>query len=304
MNKILVCVVTHDYVDSLKDVMMKNIPLYDKYNMDVLVLNSSQNVDETVKFVEQLKQDVNHINIQHIHVPAAVRLEEKMQILFKPDEFNKHYDYVWPIGQRRVVSDLLCKKICDCIEEKVDFITVFNGNEHIKVIQDKNEYFHMCGEQSIMLGAAIYKTNILKELDLNELYLKYATSDVTTFYQMSVYFEGIATIDDFKGVYMRIPNAITLSSTNAVKYWEKSRFHTWATTFPPFVKGLPSIYKDKQQFIDSVQYEKFNLSVGTAIRCIKNGSLNKEVFYNHKKIFKKNARSYLILKILVNLVKI
>ena len=265
MAKLAVCVVTHDYVEALKDVLLQNLPIFNKYEMDVIVLNSSQKIDDTDAFINSIRVSYDRIEITHVHVPEAVRLEEKMQLLFKGYPLKKEYDYVWPIGHRRVVSDELCGEISSQISEGCDFLTIFNGANKVERIKDKNEYFVRCAEQSIMLGAAIYRQSLIERLKIDDLYIKYSTNDPTTFYQMSVYFEGISIKEKFEGVVISAENAITLSKTNATKYWESARFLTWAETFPPFVLGLPDEYRDKQGFINRIQRDKFNLSVRAAV---------------------------------------
>lgn len=301
MNRLVVCVISHDYVDSLKNVLSNNVPIFEKYSMDVIVLNSSENVDETVRFINDLKLPYK-INIKHIHVPQAVRLEEKMQILFEGAIFEgKKYDYVWPIGQRRIVSDELCKEVRNQIEKYSDFITIFNQGEKNRVIRDKNEYFHACGEQSIMLGAAIYRNSLIKGLDLNALFKKYETADPTTFYQMSIYFEAISCVKNFYGVILCIEDAITISRIKTVKYWEKARFLTWGRTFPSFVLQLPSIYENQNEFVEHIQSKKFSLSLQTAYDCVKNGSLTKSTFSDFDHYFKKYTKHYYLIKCMLEI---
>lgn len=299
MKKILVCLIAHDYFESFKDVLAKNVPIFEKYQMDLLILDSSEDVCEKRIYIDLLKEKHGLLKIELQHVPQAIKLEEKLQILFKRNGIIDQYEYVWSIGQRRIISDTLCERIIEATTKGCDFITIFNDKDENVYTRDKSKYFSICAEQSIMLGAAIYKNAILKSVDLDNLFDYYTNDDPTTFYQMSIYFECISRLTDFVGGIVHSKDGIMLTPVGAGKYWEKYRFYTWAETFPPFVYKLPDCYKGKEEFVEEVQKSRFNISKRTAIECIKLKSLDYTIFVRYKEYFKKYAEHFWFIRILV-----
>ena len=134
---------------------------------------------------------------------------------------------------------------------------------------------------------------------MDVLYEKYKRDDTSTFYQMSVYFEGIAELQNFCGHAIYVPHGLTTTTVEAVKYWEKDRFLTWADTLPDFYLKLPDIYQKKEEIMKEIQREKFSLSFKEICLCIKRGSITKEVFLKYENYFKKNMRLFYIKKIFI-----
>lgn len=261
-HELCIVIPTANRADVIGDCLKETVDDYLRYNVDVLVWDSSENNDTQIE-VEKI-QKKGYTNIQYHRYtgkPDKFSIDDKVMDAYR--FVASQYRYVWVIRDRTMIHwDRIALKLQASFKNDTDFIVLHNFNPdhpyHSRHYTDCQSFFREQFVDMTPLGITMLKgatiTNILNEIPLDPV------KNYTLWHPVA-FFQYIAN-HTFKAdmyavdVFYYHPSAMVVSGGS---FWLEFFLWQWGKRFYEMLSGLPEVYGKSRSVVMAENIRHYNL---------------------------------------------
>lgn len=249
-SQIAFCIATYRHADIINEVFGIYAELYKKYGIDIYVYDSSED-DDTARVVKEY-QNLGCDNIFYIRIDPKDNVDEKLIKIFSGYGLNKEYQYIWPVKDRTIISEVAIQNILLEVEKNFDAIMLGwykypgiweCGGEKREIYNDADLFFDAWGWLASSLDVTLFSYNsLLKNIDWKNFKEKYFFDNHNGFDHYTVLFDRLANLKKVnvrvlsgEGIFIQNPKQTGSS-------WEEQVFHVWPVCFAQVTRAFPDCY--------------------------------------------------------------
>ncbi|MCR4744926.1 MAG: hypothetical protein K5894_06820 [Lachnospiraceae bacterium] len=250
--KLMLAIPTYNRPEVMNWKLWNEYEYYNEYDILVYVFDSSED-DETKKVVDKYKKIIN--DIHYVKVDPKVHSNKKAYMIFKGEQIDEEYDYIWLCSDSIIWKESVYKKINDNVQKDDYDIIIPNYRDVEKLgtkeYTDKQELFYDCAWHMTLYGATVLRNEtILKTADWDFLEKKYFVKERINFSHLGMYFETIKNMSEFRAIHLSLELGEMIPSwMRKHSGWHSEAFRLWLSYWPEFVNSLPDCYNRKNEVI-------------------------------------------------------
>lgn len=249
--KLAICIPTYNNPDYIKDILMEEFPYYEPNNMDLYIMDSSDN-NQTEDIFREYK--LNSQNLYYYRFPSEIHSNKKVYMTFQMAGKEILCDYMWIRSDATRASETLLNALPSYLSNGYDFIVISYEGLYPKGIWETDSPQMIFDEycwRLCLYGASILNTKrMLLAADWAFLEGKYLCTERINFSHLTFYFEQILRIENFRALVMGIPRILYhLTEKKKRSAWHRDIFKIWLKFWPGAVESLPEMYKNKLEVI-------------------------------------------------------
>lgn len=257
-KELAICIPTYNNAEYIKDILVEELPYYERNNMRLYIMDSSEN-DETHEIVQEYKE--NFGNLYYYRFPSDLHSNKKVYMTFQMAGKEIPCDYMWIRSDATRANRKLLDALPIYMDKGYDFIEtnyygeiVFSG---IWEVVDIQSYFEEYAWKTGTYGDMIVRTGTVI-LGTNWEYLegKYFEGGKIGFSNIAFYFERIAELDAPRILVMDLSWDLYFP-TPKKKYsmWYYDALKIILVDWPETIYAFPDIYKNKLYAIRTLNRE-------------------------------------------------
>lgn len=277
----------------LEDTLTACLGLYNKFNFDVYVFDSSED-DESEKVVKKFQ--TTHSNLYYVRCCSLMNMDCKFIEAIRGFHLKKDYDYVYVCGDANSLTEFALNRIYPYLQEGVDLVNIRED----KITQttewnDANAYFHSELPNVGTWWAIICNKRTLlnmNEEDWNNAIGKWAKTEYRIYIHIGFWFDRLAQCKTLRIVepLMGEKPADTLRRSKYKKEscWVIDMLEVATIIHPKVIYALPDIYTGKKEYIRKwllLDAYRFN-SAEYFYQLKADKCFTTKDYYKYKKVFK------------------
>ncbi len=249
MASVALCIPTYQRHECVGEFLKEYAGYYQKYDIDIYYYDSSPD-DKTFSVVKKFSDKMQ--DLYYVRMPVEMHSNKKVYKIFQQYGLKKKYDFIWVCNDAIRYSEKALFKIMEKVDDSYDIIEPdYDDVEQlgIKEYENYNLYLEECAWKLTLYGAALLNVNTLLS-DVNwEIYeKKFLKSEVINFSHVSLYFNRIAEMNNFRALHIPIENKEFKSSMYKKKPgWHNDTLFILCESWVKTIERLPDCYMTKKE---------------------------------------------------------
>lgn len=289
MASIALCIPTYQRQECIYEFLHEYAGYYQKCGIDIYYYDSSLD-DSTFSIVDAFCKSSQHV--YYVRMPSEMHSNAKVYKIFQQYGLEKQYDFIWVCNDAIRFSEKALTEIIGKIDASYDIIEVDPEDVEylgLKVYEDLNTYLKECAWKLTLYGAAILNVKtVLKDVDWKLYEKKFLREDVINFSHVSLYFNRIIEMREFKALHIPIAGEEFKSSIyKRVSGWHKDALFILCGSWVNTIEKLPNAYTEKAEAILKMGQLKHFKDKNAFEHLRMEGILNFPEFFKYRKIWRK-----------------
>lgn len=245
-KKLCVCIPTYNRSEAIERVLREEIQIMKKYDIDIIVFDSSEN-DKTRKKVEDYKaRGYNNLFYYKFakEIPSNVKVYKIFKMMAKSD-----YEYIWLIHDHTICNENAVQHILYYLNENRDFYVLNMQADDYSCLLFNNitDFLYEGAWRLNSFGAAIVKRDtFLKGVDWKRISKKYNTKKTMNYSHIGFYYERAAELESFQACKICFNRKDFLDFQRTEKTsWNKETIRICLECWGSVITQLPDVYSNK-----------------------------------------------------------
>lgn len=286
MKNLCVCIPTYNRPDAIEKVLNKEIALFEKYSVDVIVFDSSDNKETEVVVEKFIKEGYKNLSIKKYD--PKIKANEKVFLLYE-DMMESTYDYIWMIHDHTVCNEEAVIYILQQFELEGDFylLKMQSGKFETSRITRLDDFLMKGAWILNSFGTAILnRKTFLKGTNWEKISQKYLTPQKLNYSHIGLYYERISDMKEPSIIQLEFSRECFLDFMRYEKpSWENEAVRICFECWGNVLMSLPAEYTNKKEVLRT--QDKWFMSKYNLLEYKKNGRFNLAVFLTYKKWIKR-----------------
>lgn len=290
----------------LEDTLTACLDLYNKFNFDVYVFDSSED-DESYNVIKELK--IKYVNLYYIRFGNLMECNCKMFEAIRGFHLKKDYDYVYVCGDANSLTEIALNRIYPYLQEGVDLVNIREDKiTKTTEFNDANSYFNnelasvgtwwaiICNKRTLLN---------MNEDEWNNAIAKWLKAEYNPFEHIGFWFDRLAQCKTLRIVEPLIgekpTDILRRSKYKKESGWILDALEVMTIVHPKVIFALPDIYTGKKEYIRKwllMDRIFFNESQYFYRLKLNKGFTTKD-YYKYKKVFKEYDVNTMGIKIFI-----
>ncbi len=288
MKKIAACIVTYNRDKAVEETCLKLLGSLDERYLDLYVYDSSDNYRTQVVIENYTK---TYKNLFYCHMDSNIHSSQKVYQIYQEKKMQEQYAYLWILPDYLAFSEEVMEQCLEKIDEEYDMIMLdfydYQNRGNLEYT-DKNKIFLNYAWALTQYGILMLNCNsVLKNCAWSYLSKKYLQPNYRNFSHVTMYFEQMLQIKDFRFYHISVPMRLVYYSSHKGKTRYFHEFlDIWGDYWPKSMYALPAYYKEKERAIKNLSTYTGYLGKTDLLELRVNKVLTKKMFFRLVKHWK------------------
>ena len=285
MKKTAICIPTFKRAKMVKDTCLKIAGTIEKENFDVYIYDSTPDT-RTEEALKELLQ--NNENFHYIKISPLIHSSKKLYDIHQSENIQNSYNYLWILPDYLFFTKEVVQAVLNQAEEGWDMMMLdfydpekIDDRPYVNAGQIFLEYAWSMAQYGLVL---LNCDRVLKSADWEYLENKYLGEDYYNFSHITMYFERMIQIPDFRFYHFSVERKNVYISKYRKEYEDlDATLKIWGYRWYKSLDALPAYYDNSKKRATRRLCEHTELLDEKNVAALRiRGVLNKETFGEYK----------------------
>lgn len=248
MKKIAICIPTYKRAKMVSEICVKIADTIEKEAFDVYVYDSTPD-RSTEEALYEVLQENDHFF--YVKVPPEIHSSKKLYDIYKNGKIQSLYDYLWILPDYMFFTKEIVQAVLTKAEENWDMLMLdYYDPEKVgdRLYSDAKQIFSEYAWSMVQYGLVLLHCNrVLKNVDWQTLESKYLCENCYNFSHVTMYFERMIQIPEFKFFHFSVERRMVYISKYRREYGDfDSILRIWGYRWYKSLYALP-VYYNRQK---------------------------------------------------------
>lgn len=285
-KKLCVCIPTYNRCDAVKRVLDTELALFEKYEIDMMICDSSNHQDIKLLVDEYIQKGSECLFYKKYD--SSIPSNEKVFRIFQWAAASE-YSFIWLIHDHTVCNEDAVKYLMQELDKKQDFylLNMQAGSYASEKFKSMNEFLLKGAWRLNSFGASVINTQtFLKGVNWDRIRQKYGGAKTLNYSHIGFYFERAAEMEEINAcqVFFERKDFLDFYRTREIS-WSKDTLRICLECWGEVISRLPEVYTNKIEVMRT--QDKWFLSKYSLLIYRKEKRYDFQTFLKYRKWIKK-----------------